>query len=160
MARYRHSEIETEQRGSMVWAICDHGPNDTDVIDSFSQVRKNVTDFNPALPVLFELERRLHQIASTAFRLGIATRSWLPVILVQHRFWIEGVDVRRTARHEQINDVFGLWREVRPRSSRPGRGRACFSKESRQSHSSESISQNLKCLPTIHYQSPKENKSF
>src|SRR5687767_3928649 len=97
----------------MVWAIGIHGPNDADVIDSFSQVRKNIAHLNSALAILLKTERRLHQIAGTTFCLRIPSRRWFAVILVEHWLWIKGVNVRRPAGQEQVNDMLCLRREMR-----------------------------------------------
>ena len=34
-------------------------------------------------------------------------RNWLAIIFVEHRLWIEGVDLRRSAVHEKMDDSFG-----------------------------------------------------
>ena len=73
----------------------------------------------PDLPVLLERERRAEQLRraldeSEALALGNDLgRDLLAVVLLQLRLVIEQVELRRRAGHEQIDDVLGLWREVR-----------------------------------------------
>lgn len=89
-----------------------HGPNDSDVVDGLSHVRKQLADFDATFTVLAKLKRRLERRVRLAFRSRQLERQLLAVILGQHRFRIEGIDMRRPTVHEQVDDAANLGRKV------------------------------------------------
>ena len=79
-------------------------------------LRKEVADFDAALAVLAELERRGEGGAGLALGApGCRRAAAWPAYFVEHRLGIERIDVRRPAVHEQVDDVLGLGREMRRR---------------------------------------------
>ena len=80
-----------------------HRANHAEVIRMSRRVREEIGNLQPALPARPKLERRLHQIPDRPpvrpdLRLP---RVRGPMKLVEHRFWIERVHLRRRAIHEQ-----------------------------------------------------------
>ena len=102
----------------MIWNISLHGADHRDIVDAFPHPREKLTDFNPALPVPLEFERRRESRAGLAFR-AKSHRKRFASVLVQERFGIERIDVRSTAIQEKMNDPFCAGREMRcPREQR------------------------------------------
>ena len=92
------------------------------IVDDARNVRQQVRDPPPALAVLFELARRaehLHRLfgESVHEREALARdqgrRNRLAVVLPQLRLVFEHVELARSARHEQVDDVLDLGRKVR-----------------------------------------------
>ena len=54
----RFATVHEEQRRLMVWHVGVHRANEADVVDRTRRVAKQVADFDAALPVFAELERR------------------------------------------------------------------------------------------------------
>jgi len=97
----------------MVWHVCLHGTDHRDVVDALADVGKNLTDFDPALTVALELERRPENGTGPAFGYQVhAPGKFLAVVFVEARFVVEGIDVGRTAVQEQVNHAFGLGGKV------------------------------------------------
>ena len=109
-----HAGVELQQRGAVIDAIADHRADHAKVVHARGDIRKQRADRNAALAVLLERPWRLHQAADIvlAERQAALERHRLAVILVQARLWIERVDARRPAVHEQEDDAFdrgGSW---------------------------------------------------
>ena len=76
-----------------------------------ARLRQQLADFDPALAVLLERERRRQQAAGRCARCaGSTDRRPLPGVLQQRGLGIEHVDLRRPARHEQDDVVLRLGR--------------------------------------------------
>jgi hypothetical protein len=95
-------------------------------VNHFGDVRQHFADVRAVLPVFLELEHRRDTWERLLARrhpsdpLAHSYRGWqlLAVNLTQRRLVVERVDVRRAARHKQIDHAFGLRRKVRqPRQS-------------------------------------------
>ena len=108
----------------MVGHIGVHATQHANVVDTFADIRENLADLDPRLPIFLELERRLHQVAGRPFGLDVGCRGLLTVILRQQRFRIEGIHLRRTTVHEEMNDALGFGLEVR--GFRGQRRTGCF----------------------------------
>ena len=79
-----------------------------------ADVREDVADPLAALAVLPEAVRRREQaVLRVAQRLAIDLGRALAGVLGDLRLVVERVDLRRPARHEELNDVLGLRGEVR-----------------------------------------------
>ena len=83
-----------------------------DVVGDFAEVRPEFADVHAALPVLLELERRLHQFAGAAFGLDGAAGQRLAVVLLEHRLGIEAIDGGAAAVHEQEDDALDALRVI------------------------------------------------
>ena len=95
------------------------GADDRDVVGDRGEVRQQLRQLGAGLAVLAERERRAEQT-----RRPFDEREPLPfrdefrgdllaVVLLQRRLAVEQVELRRRARHEEIDDVLRLRREVR-----------------------------------------------
>ena len=93
----------------MIDIIGHHGANHAQVVHTGGDVRKQVADGNPGLPVLLEFERRLQQITGLGpHELGHLEGQWLAVVAIEHGLGIEQVHMRRTAGHEEEDNPPGL----------------------------------------------------
>lgn len=90
----------------MIWHIGMHGSDDADVVRTFSDVGEEFTDLDPTLAVLCEFEGGTVACARLAFRLEVIHGQGLAMVLCQKRLGIKGVDLRRPAIHEEVNDAF------------------------------------------------------
>jgi hypothetical protein len=93
-----------------------HRADESDVIDLAGQVRHGIGHPHAALAMLSELERAAHQCAGATRVLDFAgdlAEVRVAVVLVEHRLRIEQVHLAGAAVHEQMDDRFGLRREVR-----------------------------------------------
>ena len=97
----------------MVRHIGMHRANHGNVVDRFCRVTENIADFNSALPILVELERRCEGGAGLAFRRKRTAGKRLTGVFGERRLRVERVDVRRAPVHEQMDDVFGAGCEMR-----------------------------------------------
>ena len=93
----------------------------------------------PLCPYFWNCERRRHQGAGLAAGLEADA---LAVPLRQLRLGVEGIDLRRPAVHEQVDDALGLGREVRRLGSErigqaPGRAASCIGQQARQTEHTE-----------------------
>ena len=104
-----------------------HRVDETYVVHHLAYLGKNITDPLATLAVLLEAKRRGHQaVLRVPQRLAI-NKAWaFAGVLRERRFVVKRVDLRRATRHEQLNDVLGLGREVRclRRERRGGRLRS------------------------------------
>ncbi len=110
--RLQVTAVHQEHSRGVVGNVCEHGPDHANVVDVFSHLGKEFADFNPALPVLFETERRSHEIAGLAFGLDVFPRHRLAVMFRQQRLGIEGVNGRKTAIHEKKDDALDFGGEM------------------------------------------------
>src|SRR5216683_973610 len=110
---YVRSSVHHDERGLVVRNLGEDRPHDADVVDALANVGKELADFNSALSVAFEFERRLHERAGLALVSEVSSRHRLTVVLREHRLRIEAVDMRQAAVHEEEDDVLGLRLEVR-----------------------------------------------
>ena len=94
-----------------------HRTNQRDVIHASGDVRKKRADFGTALTIWFEFPLRLLQkdsfIAGPVLDLRVVGFDFHTMLLRQFGPWIERIDVRDTACHEQKDDVLGLGWKVR-----------------------------------------------
>src|SRR4051812_22611756 len=102
-----------------------NGPYDRDVVGNRPQVRQELGQSGPWLAIPLERKRGTEQPRG-AFDEGdpLPLRdelggNLLPVVFLQRRFVVEEVELRWRARHEEIDDLLCLWREVR-RAGRKG----------------------------------------
>jgi len=92
-----------------------HRANHAKVVGMACGVGKEAADFESALAMLGELERRLHEMPDRAairadLRIALIR---LAVILFQSRFRIKGVHLARPAVHEEEHAILGFGREMR-----------------------------------------------
>ena len=83
-------------------------------------LREELADFDAALAVLPELERRRHRRAGLSLGGEVLHRQLLAGILLQRGFRIERVDVRRPAVGEDVDDALGFAGELRAAWARAG----------------------------------------
>ena len=75
------------------------------VVGALGDMREDLADLQAALAMLGELERRHHQAAGLALGLDAGGRRLLAVVLRQIRLGVEGVDLRRAAVHEEMDEL-------------------------------------------------------
>ena len=86
--------------------------DESEVVRMFRCLTKEIGSPPSRLPVLSVFPHRLHdELGGTALarlgnRAGIVEPDFLAVIFVECRFIVEGIDVTRSALHEQENDSF------------------------------------------------------
>ena len=123
------------------------------------EVREDGTHPPPALPVLLERERALHQVAGRAGDaldlLAGARLEGLAVVLLQLRLVVERVRLADAAVQEQLHDAADLRRvvqpavELRPRSGRVGE-QPVAAEEPREGDAAESAAGVPQPLPPVH----------
>ena len=97
----------------MIGDVGVHGVDDRHVVDVFGGGSgEQFADGDSALAVLFELEGGLHDRAGLALGAEVAGGDRLAVILREQRFVVEGIDLRRAAVHEEMDDLLGARLEV------------------------------------------------
>ena len=84
------------------------GADEADIVGHFAHVRKQFADLHPALTVLLEGEGRAQQRSGLALGGHDAARQRLAVILLQRRFRIEAIHLRKAAINVQKDDALGL----------------------------------------------------
>ncbi len=97
--------IQQQQRRLVIRHVGVHRADDADVVDALRGLRENLAHFDPALPVFFEVVRRLVSRAGFPLGLQMLQRDALPVHRRELRFRVKGVHVRRSAVHEQVDDA-------------------------------------------------------
>ncbi len=113
--RLHVARVHHQQARLVVGVVGVHRANDADVIDALGHLGVQLADLDAALAVLLGLERRGHQLADPG-PAGLLEQSIghrLTVQLFQARLGVEGIDVRRTAVHEQEDHPFGPGGKVR-----------------------------------------------
>ena len=103
----------------MVDLLGGHRADDTDAIGDSGDVREQVGDLLPRLAVAVELAswpaRRQHHVLKLRELLTPGERfgEWLAVQLLEHRLVIKALELRRPARHAEVNHPPCLDRQVR-----------------------------------------------
>lgn len=97
----------------MVWNIGMHGPYHADIVDLPGDFRENLAHFRARLPGLIEFESCGQAVAGFPFGGQMACGHRFACMLRQHGLGVKCIDLRRTAVHEQVDDVFGFGREMR-----------------------------------------------
>ncbi len=110
--------VHEEERGLVIRHVGVHGTDHAEIVRHGPDVRKQFGDLQAALAIVPELEWRLP--GGPGGTLGPEhLGQFLAVQPGEFRFGIEGVEVRRSAIHEEVNDVPGLAGELgRSRSER------------------------------------------
>jgi hypothetical protein len=106
----------------VVDVVGDHAAQQADVVHAAGHVRKQLAHFDARLAVLLERPRRAEQIAGLG-PLQRRLREWqrLARIARESRLGVEGIDVRRPARHEEEYDPLRARRvHGRPHGERTG----------------------------------------
>jgi hypothetical protein len=88
------------------------GAHPADIVGHFTQMRPKLADVHSALPVLLELERRLHQFAGSALGFDVSAGKRLAVILLERGLRIEAIDGGASSVHEQEDHAFDALRIV------------------------------------------------
>src|SRR5262249_41937230 len=81
-----------------------NGADPADIVGDLAQVWPQLADVHPALSILLELERGLHEFAGTALGLDRAARKRLSVVPFQGMLGVEAVDSGAAPVHEKEND--------------------------------------------------------
>src|SRR5262249_20054526 len=89
----------------MVRNVGVQGPDPTDTIRAFADLREQFAHLHAAFAVLLEGELRAHQRAGLPLSLNGPARQRLAVILVEHRLGIEAIHLRKSAVHEKEDDM-------------------------------------------------------
>src|SRR5437868_5583875 len=89
--------------------------NERQLVDNSADVRKQVGNPLPGLPILFELVRAPHQWAGIALAYSnfAFALERLAMILLQRRLVVECVNLADATAHKQRNNRFGARLEVR-----------------------------------------------
>src|SRR5262245_1589201 len=89
----------------MVRNVGVHGPNQTDTVGAFADMRKQFAHLHAAFTVFLEGELRAQQRACLPLGLNSPARQRLAMILVEHRLGIETIDLRKSTVHEKEDDM-------------------------------------------------------
>ena len=90
-----------------------HGLDETKIVDDACDIGKQLADPGSALAVLLKLPGRFEEVEGFAGNdLWTLEGKWFPVVALQERLVVEGVDLRRPSVHEQENDSLCPSREV------------------------------------------------
>ena len=118
-AEHLAARVHEDLAGRVVELRRVHRADDGDVVGDGRQVRQQLRELGARLAVLLERERRAEQARRALDeREPLSLRNelrgnLLAVVLLQRRLVVEQIELRRRARHEQIDDVLRLRREVR-----------------------------------------------
>ena len=105
----------------MVGHVGVHRADDADVVDVLGGVREDLADFEPALAVLLRTckgDGKAAPVRRSVRR--FAGRQRLAGILGQRGLGVERIDLARPAIGEDVDDLFGLGRELRLLRARAG----------------------------------------
>ena len=106
----------------MVGIVGVHRANDADVINVLTESGQQFTDRHTAFAARPKPERRREQTTGRTLGQQICSLRLLPRILLQTRFGIEQISLKRPPVHEQVNHAFRFGCEVRgARRVRAGR---------------------------------------
>ena len=133
------SRMHQQIRARMQRKARDHGADNRDVVHAGGDVRKQLADRNPGLPMLREFPRTLHPFA-IGFLLGahlIEAVKRFSIEVGKFRLRIESIDVRDPAGHVTENDVLYFGSEMRRRSGEIRVGP--IRHESGKSHQTEAV---------------------
>src|SRR5258708_5599368 len=93
-------------------AIGVEAADETKIVDAARNVRKKSRDLASALTIPLELpgasEKRRIALGELADHGPVTGRQRLSIVFLERGFWIEGIDLARTANHEEENDGFGF----------------------------------------------------
>ena len=129
-----------------------HGVNDAHVIDAAANVRENLADMRAAFAVLLKLKRRFEQVAGRRRNdAGQSKRQRLTMIAFEQRFVIERIDLRRTAVHEQENDLFRPRRVMRRSGGEAIGGRTFVTQQRCQRQATEPRTGCAQHLAAVHW---------
>src|SRR5579859_3436400 len=112
--------IHQHQRRLVIGNIGVHRADHANIINALGHVGKNLADLDSALGEFFELELRREPGAGLALGLQILHGQRLAGVFFQRGFGIEGVNVRRAAVGENVDDAPGFAGEL-GRLGREGR---------------------------------------
>ena len=147
LARHLAAGHDKGARGVVIDGAGVHAFDHRDVIDDFGRVRQQFADKTPALAVLRELKHaRRHREACLATRhrrdaltVADALGQIFVVVLLELRFVVPQVELRRRAVHVQVNQPFRLRRKVwQPRQRCMHLRRGCALRELGAQHARES----------------------
>src|SRR6185369_791500 len=113
MPGQRVSAIEPEQRRLVVRTVGLQGTDHANVVDTFSKLRKDLTNLDAALAEFMKLKRRFEKRAGLALGLQIAARYRLAVILRKHGLGIPGIYLRNSPVEEQVDHMLSFGGKVR-----------------------------------------------
>ena len=93
------------------------GPDHRDIVNTFGRVRKQIGNFDPALPVSLKGPLRPEELSfrgdKLIFRFSKTSRPLLAIQFVEQWLGIVSLDVARPAGHEQEDDSRSLRRHIR-----------------------------------------------
>ena len=92
--RLGNSGVHHEERRLMIRDIGVHGANDTDVVNAFGDLWKNLADRNPGLSRTLELEGRFKKPTGLSLGFAIGSRRPLPMVFFQRRFGIKSITIK------------------------------------------------------------------
>src|SRR5262245_47673412 len=90
--------------------------NEGQIVHALGEVRKQIADPMPALPVPLEGKRALHQVARLAKKRVDLHSERLAVLFLEFRLVIKGIDMTHPSRAEDQQYALGLGSEVRDTS--------------------------------------------
>jgi hypothetical protein len=97
----------------VIWDVRVHRADDADVVDTASDLWKNLAHFDSGTAHSVECERGAHERAGLAFRFFVGQLRLITVMLGEFGFGIERVDLRGAAIHEKMNQAFCAGPEMR-----------------------------------------------
>ena len=100
--------VHKHERGLVVGHVGMHRANDGNVVDVPGNVGEYLADFDAALAMFLEAKRRRKRRPGAPLGAQIRHRQLPAGVAQQGRLRIEGVDVGRSAIHEEMNDALGL----------------------------------------------------
>jgi hypothetical protein len=74
-----------------------HGPDETEIVNATPDMGKDVAHLDTTLAILLEAERGPHQVAGLPLGYQVSTGKGLPMVFVQHRFRVEGIDLGQSS---------------------------------------------------------------
>ncbi len=105
--------VHQHQRRLVIGNVRVHRADDAEIVGMFAEVGKQLADFHAALAVLLEFERRGKGRSRLAFGAQVFVRQGFSRKPCQGGLGVEGVDMRRPAIQEDMNDVLGLGGKMR-----------------------------------------------
>lgn len=105
--------IHKHQRRLMSGDVGSHGADHEEVIGALGDLGEEIADFETALTVFLEGERRAEGSSCFAFGFEVFDRERLTVQAGEFGFGVEGVHVGRTAICEEVNEALGFSRKLR-----------------------------------------------
>ena len=96
-ARDTRAAVHHEQRRFVIRDVGIHGANHAAIVNALTQFGENLADFDAALAAAMKLERRAEEAAGFAFGFEVAGGHGLAAVLLEQRFGVEGIHLRRAA---------------------------------------------------------------